>query len=65
MLMTFLQQVAKSLSLSGGVDDYAVGISGVQTALNLFLDVENITIDFVLAGGSITSWCSSWCRHCY
>jgi len=45
----------ESLSLSGGVDDYAVGISGVQTALNLFLDVENITIDFVLAGGSITS----------
>ena len=44
----------ESLSLSGGVDDYAVGISGVQTALNLFLDVENITIDFVLAGGSIT-----------
>ena len=45
----------EALSLSGGVDDYAVGISGVQTALNLFLDVENITIDFVLAGGSITS----------
>jgi len=44
----------EALSLSGGVDDYAVGISGVQTALNLFLDVENITIDFVLAGGSIT-----------
>lgn len=45
----------ESLSLSGGVDDYAVGISGVQDALNLFLDVENITIDFILAGGSITS----------
>ena len=45
----------ESLSLSGGVDDYAVGISGVQDALNLFLDVENITIDFILSGGSITS----------
>ncbi len=44
----------ESLSLSGGVDDYAVGISGVQTALNLFLDIENITVDFVLSGGSIT-----------
>ena len=45
----------EALSLSGGVDDYAVGISGVQDALNLFLDVENITIDFILTGGSITS----------
>ena len=45
----------ESLSLSGGVDDYAVGISGVQDALNLFLDVENITIDFILTGGSITA----------
>ena len=44
----------ESLSLSGGVDDYSVGISGVQTALNLFLDIENITVDFVLSGGSIT-----------
>ena len=45
----------EELSLSGGVDDYAVGISGVQDALNLFLDVENITIDFILTGGSITA----------
>ncbi len=44
----------ESLSLSGGVDDYSVGISGVQTALNLFLDIENITVDFILSGGSIT-----------
>ena len=43
----------EALSLSGGVDDYAVGISGVQDALNLFTDVENITIDFILSGGSI------------
>jgi len=44
----------EALPLDGGVDDYAVGISGVQTALNLFLDIENITVDFVLSGGSIT-----------
>jgi hypothetical protein len=42
----------EALSLTDGVDDYAVGIAGVQDALNLFTDVENITIDFILAGGS-------------
>jgi len=46
---------AESLSLVDGVDDYAVAVSGVSAALDLFTDVENITIDFILSGGSFSS----------
>jgi hypothetical protein len=42
------------LSLDGGVDSYQVGTSSIETALEQFNDVENINIDFILAGGSIT-----------
>ena len=46
---------SESVSLAGGVDDYAVAVSGVSAALDLFTDVENITIDFILSGGSFSS----------
>jgi phage tail sheath protein FI len=42
------------LSLDGGVDNYQVDTSSIETALEQFNDVENINIDFILTGGSIT-----------
>jgi hypothetical protein len=44
----------EALSLSGGEDAYTVAVGGIEGALDLFSDVENITIDFILSGGSIT-----------
>jgi len=43
------------LSLDGGVDSYQSSTANVEAALEKFNDIENITIDFILAGGSI-SW---------
>ena len=42
------------LSLDGGVDNYQVGTASIETALEKFDDIENITIDFILAGGSVS-----------
>ena len=42
------------LSLEGGVDAYQASTSSLEAALSVFEDVENISIDFILAGGSIT-----------
>jgi hypothetical protein len=44
----------QSYSLSGGVDNYEVSSSSIDTALSSFNDVENVEVDFILAGGSIT-----------
>jgi hypothetical protein len=44
----------EELSLDGGVDSYQASIANIETALATFDDVENISIDFILAGGSIT-----------
>lgn len=42
------------LSLDGGADSYQASTSNLEAALEKFNDVENINIDFILAGGSIT-----------
>lgn len=42
-------------TLGGGVDSYSTTVSDYETAYDMFADVENITIDFVLAGGSLAS----------
>lgn len=42
------------LSLDGGADSYQASTANIESALAKFDDVENITIDFILAGGSIT-----------
>ena len=43
-----------ALSLIAGIDAYQTVLSNVENALNLFADTEQITIDFILSGGSIT-----------
>ena len=42
------------LSLDGGVDSYQAASSAIESALSIFDDVENISIDFILTGGSIS-----------
>jgi hypothetical protein len=42
-------------TLGGGVDSYSTTVSDYETAYDLFADVENINIDFVLTGGSLAS----------
>lgn len=43
-----------SFSLTSGIDAYQTVLANVENALNLFADTEQITIDFILSGGSIT-----------
>jgi len=42
------------LSLDGGADGYQASTAALETALGKFDDIENITIDFILAGGSVS-----------
>ena len=42
-------------TLTAGVDAYTTNVSTIATAFDLFADTEEIEIDFVLAGGSLTS----------
>jgi hypothetical protein len=42
------------LSMGTGADSYSADLANFQSALDLFSDIENINIDFILAGGSIT-----------
>jgi len=51
---TLVSTATGSLSLISGVDAYQTVLSNVENALNLFADTEQLTIDFILAGGSIT-----------
>jgi len=44
----------QDLSLDGGADSYQASTANLETALAKFDDVENINIDFILAGGSVT-----------
>lgn len=44
----------QDLSLDGGADAYQAATSALETALAKFDDVENISVDFILAGGSVT-----------
>jgi hypothetical protein len=41
--------------LSAGVDGYSTVVAEIEDAFDLFSDVENITIDFVLTGGSLAN----------
>ena len=43
------------LTLTSGVDAYTTNVSRISDALDLFSDTEEITIDFVLCGGSLTN----------
>jgi hypothetical protein len=41
------------VTLTGGVDSYTTSVSDITAAYDLFDDTENITVDFILAGGSL------------
>jgi len=45
----------QTATLGGGVDSYSTTVSDYETAYDLFADVENITVDFVLTGGSLAT----------
>jgi len=42
------------LTLSAGVDSWNGSVSNIETAFNLFSDTEEVEVDFILAGGSLT-----------
>ena len=44
----------REYTLSDGADDYNYTVGEIDTAYDLFLDTEEVEIDFVLGGGSIT-----------
>ncbi len=46
---------ASSASLSGGVDSYTTTVSNINNSYDLFADVESITVDFILVGGSLSN----------
>jgi hypothetical protein len=43
-----------TLTLSAGIDAYTTNVSTITTAFDLFADTEEISLDFVLAGGSLS-----------
>ena len=43
-----------SLQMSGGVDAYTTTVSTINTSFDLFADAEEIQVDFVLTGGSLS-----------
>lgn len=45
----------KSYSLAGGVDDYDPTVAEITAGYNLFSDVENIRIDFILNGPGLAT----------
>ncbi len=47
-------QDSGNFSLSGGVNNLQPSIAEYETSLELFADTEEITIDYILSGGSIT-----------
>lgn len=51
---TLVSAANGSYSLTAGIDAYQTVLTNVENALNIFSDTEQITIDFILAGGSIT-----------
>jgi len=46
------------LTLGGGADAYTTNVSAIETAYDLFADVEAINIDFVICGGSLANQAS-------
>lgn len=44
-----------TLTLGAGVDSYVTDVSAIGNAYDLFADTEEITIDFVLCGGSLSN----------
>lgn len=51
---TLVSTANGAFSLTAGIDAYQTVLANVENALNIFSDTEQITIDFILAGGSIT-----------
>jgi len=51
----FLLVANNKTTLSGGVDDFPYTPGEVNAAYDLFLDTEEVEIDFVLMGGSLSS----------
>lgn len=43
-----------STTLNGGVDSYVTDVSAINNTFNLFSNTEEILIDFILSGGSLT-----------
>ena len=43
-----------TLTLSAGIDAYTTSASTISTAFDLFADTEEISLDFILAGGSLS-----------
>jgi hypothetical protein len=41
------------VTLAGGVDSYTTAVADITAAYDLFDDTENISIDFILCGGSL------------
>lgn len=52
---TFGITEAKSYALAGGVDDYAPTVADITNAYNLFADIENIRLDFILNGPGLST----------
>lgn len=48
-----VESIAASDDFTGGVDSYTNSTTNIEGALNRFVDSENISIDFLLMGGSL------------
>jgi len=44
-----------TLQLSGGLDSYTSTVSDITSAFDVFSDVETVTVDFILTGGSLSN----------
>ena len=52
---THVESIAAADDFTGGVDAYSNSTTNIESALNKFVDAENISIDFVLMGGSLSN----------
>ena len=43
-----------TVTLTAGIDSYTTNVSTIATAFDLFADTEELDIDFILAGGSLS-----------
>lgn len=50
-----VESIAAADDFTGGVDVYTGSTTNIESALNKFVDAENVTIDFVLMGGSLAN----------
>ena len=44
-----------TITLSNGIDSYTTNVSTIATAFDLFADTEELDIDFILSGGSLSA----------